>query len=156
MITDEIQRHRQRVLQHLESCSVSTDFPANDEQVLRWLALLEYRVNLETLHRYLSAGYFQAPVMQSGRRSWTVEDFINFQVALEIRRMWKPFSRFHDPKKTALELRRDHTEASGEQLFDDLNQHSIEDLIRYCVEAEEKHVREASGMALRLKLEELD
>jgi len=151
---NEIAEHTERISRLMEANGFCPDWPVDDDQVLQILDSLEYRIDREKLHRYLAAKYITPPAIRGGKRSWSQAEFISLQCALEMRRQWKPFSRFHDGKKSFWELEKERAEAAGDQqFFKDIDRYSTEDLIQFLVQTNEPHVRQALGLALRTKLE---
>lgn len=129
-------------------------YPMTDQQVIGLLDSIDYRVGLETIHRYLSARYIECPGMQAGRRQWEPLDVVRLKDALEFRRQWKPFSRFHDAKKSLYERLREQAEASGNpNPFRDLERYSLEDLLLYWREADTQPLRDMLHAAVKIKLE---
>ncbi|MBB01566.1 MAG: hypothetical protein CMJ47_02860 [Planctomyces sp.] len=151
---DQIEQHQERLCRLIESTGLMPDWPVDDETVVEIFDHLEYVVDLEKIHIYLAAGYITPPAIVAGKRSWTLKDFIELQVALEMRRQWRAFSKFHDPKKSHWQLEKERAEAAGDQkFFSDIDRYSVEDLILYLTQADERYVREAIGLALKTKLE---
>ncbi len=151
----EMEKHVDRISRLIEASGEAPSWPVDDATVLRILDRLEYRCDLEKIHQYLSAGYLGKPPIVSGKRAWGLNDFVALQIGLEMRRQWKPFSLYHDPKKSHWEIERERAEASGQQLFSDIGKHSLEDLLHYIVECDEKHVRTAIRLAIQEKLDAL-
>ena len=148
-ITEQQERQAEAIRQN-----DGTAYPMTDQQVIEVLDSIDYRVDLETIHRYLSARYIECPTMQAGRRQWEPLDVAPLKDALEFRREWKPFSRFHDPKKSLYERLREQAEASGNaNPFRDLERYSLEDLLLYWREADTQPLRDMLFTAVKIKME---
>jgi hypothetical protein len=86
---------------------------------------------------------------------WTAPYVHALTAALECRRRWLPTPNvYHDPKKSAQRLEIERLQNEGvNPPIDDLDQHTVEDLLIQLVQHDQRHVREALYECLRFKLD---
>jgi hypothetical protein len=141
-----------------ERIGIEPHYPCDTATVLKLLAAVEYKADVETVHRYIADGYIVPAKDETGAHAWLAANIVEFATALEKRRMWLPFSALHDHKKSPFERGHEIAQARGlaEGVCRDIDKHTVEDLLLYLKDADTQPARDALYLALKLKLEALD
>jgi hypothetical protein len=128
-------------------------YPVSDENVVNLLRAAEYAADVDVLDRYERLNYVGGVPRRNEVRRWRASDIVSLMAALEIRRQWRPDSTLHFSKFHPFEIRQWQAEAAGaETAFDDLDHHTVEDLLIAVVNADRVEVRQAIRIALVCKL----
>lgn len=126
-------------------------FPLDDSQVIELFDTLDYTLDRKTLRRFIASKYLPRP---SGNR-WTLKDVRNLQLALEVRRYWKPLSELHDAKKSKVQQGQEIAKAVGDKDTDIdrlVALYSLEDLILLLEACDNPWVRHNLAIAARTKM----
>lgn len=128
-------------------------YPVSDENVVNLLRAAEYLADGDTLDRYERLGYIGGVPRRNDMRRWRASDILSLMTALEVRRQWRPDSSLHAAKFHPFEIRQAQAEVAGaDTCFDDLDRHTLEDLLIAMVKAGDESVRQAIRIALCVKL----
>lgn len=128
-------------------------YPVCDENVVHLLKAAEYAADVDTLDRYERLGYIGCVPRRNDLRKWRASDVVSLMTALEVRRQWQPNSTLHAAKFHPFEIRQHQAEAAGaDTCFDDLDRHTVEDLLIAITKADNVDVRQAIRIALCCKL----
>lgn len=150
---------RMRIAGWWERAGLEPTYPCGTETAISLLTAVEYRVDPETIARYIASGYIPGPGRaESGAMEWLAIDIAQLGFALEFRREWQAFSPLHDAKKSTYERGREQAERVGlaDQACRDIDRYSVEDLLLLLRTADTQALRDALYVALRIKLERID
>lgn len=96
-------------------------YPVDTDTVVKLLDANEYAVDRNVILRLIDQRAITGPERPNGHMAWTAIDLNALVLALEQRRMWKRFSRFHRHKLTAIETFQELAQGpGGEGFFIDL------------------------------------
>jgi hypothetical protein len=142
--------HAERVVadfaEHVGLPALETYTPADAAELV---SRHDYVCTPGTISEFIRKGYFgpQDP------DALTPVEVYCLLGALESRRRWKPTPSRHDAKKSGARLAIEQTEMQGASAINDLDQHTVEDLLLQLTGCDNRAVRECLYEALRLKLE---
>ena len=96
-------------------------YPADTETVAELMDANGYRSDREAILRMIAEKAVPSPARLNGRLIWRAIDIKMLITACEIRRRWKPFSKFHAHKLTQYEKLQELASLNGGQsCFSDL------------------------------------
>lgn len=129
------------------------DFPVKDEyataEVADLLTRCGYAATPGVIAEFVRKGY----ILDTGD-VWTPADVFHFSAALDSRRRWLPTPCVHDARKSGFRLQIENLRNQGlTQPVNDLEQHSLEDLLIQLTENDSRPTREMLYELIRLKLE---
>lgn len=113
------QLNRQRIASWWALLGCEPEYPAKTATVVEMLQAVEYAIDADDLVA-IAGTWFPSPERESSRLAWTATDIVAAAMALECRRLWKPFSKIHGGKLTLAEKMRQTAEHRGDELFSDL------------------------------------
>ena len=117
-----------------------------------FLRRLDYDVTPNTLAEFERKHYF-APADAS---EMTAVEIYCLMAALEARRRWKPTPSQHDAKKSGARLAIEQLQAQGIPPVNDLDNHTLEDLLLQLTGCPDRAIRECIYETLVLKLKGLE
>src|SRR5262245_4659806 len=133
------------------SLGLPAEGPYADGEVVRMLTAAEYAAVPGTPSECVRKGYCPGPPIPM---AWTPAEVYALAAALESRRRWKATPSKHDPKKTGARLLIEKIRAEGcDTPCNDLDAHTVEDLVLRLVQCDSRAERECLYEVLRLKLE---
>lgn len=134
-------------------CGIPFSDPLDTNHVVKLLNKLGYLVDRSVVAEFVRKGYITSPIIAG---QWTAQQVHEFMAGLEWRRRWQVGSA-HDLKKSGAQLALEQAQLAGKhQYIEDLDQHTIEDMLVLMTLAEQRSVREALLVAVKQKLEVLE
>jgi hypothetical protein len=129
------------------------DFPVKDEystpEVADLMRRCGYAVTPAVVAEFVRKGY-----ITDTDNLWTPVDVFHFSAALDSRRRWLPTPCVHDARKSGFRLQVETLRNQGvDPPVNDLDQHSLEDLLIQLTTADDRPTREMLYELIRLKLE---